>query len=179
MAKNQMKYNQKEGECRWSSSLIGKAVDCDFNIEVIKNLGNGIKLVKLKKGTDLYHKTFLARGIPWWKDQWPQNTELGGIFFTTPNHTRNISGMYSLTYRTKSDINMVYIQNITKIFNSNVGYDFITKVYQRVLEEFDERGIKISGYIGCNECEIFINNEDIKNCVYKEPINIEDQSKYI
>ena len=75
---------------------------------------------------------------------------------------------------------MLYIQNITEKFNAHVGNDFIMSfMYSKVLEKFESQGYKISGYIGCNECEIFIKNEDVKNCVYKEPVKVEDQSKYI
>lgn len=166
------KFNQSKGECSWPTYLHTDNIvsDCRFPIEDLdvleQNARGTIKIVRLPAETTIYHKTMSINKHKWWENFHPINTHIGGIFFSTSKKhiERNIHGTHILEYKTLKDIELVYIQNIYKYCGAMNGDDFIKKCYPALLKQLEkESEYDIKGYIGCNECELFIDNKNISS----------------
>lgn len=168
-------YNIKNDECRWPIYLHDRVVqDCNFDYDIVYN-GKQCNIVRLKKGTVLYHTTFSGVRGNWWNESFPSNTVRGGVFFnSSAEHQFQHAGTHQLVYETKCDMYLIFIRNIHSTFGKMTGNEFVTDPkYKMLLDDVERKhDIKISGYMGCNECEIFIHNQDVKNCIYKKPKNV-------
>lgn len=177
-------YNLKNNECRWPVNLIGSRVEnCGFHYDVIYDQNN-IKVVKLNKNSFLYHKTFIEVGKEssgWWLTDWPPPRYIGGLFFNQSEiHQSLHPGTHQLKYETKCEVQLLYIQNLTTQFKKTVGNDFVLSIeFKNLIQSLEKDGIKIDGYMGCNECEIFIFNNTLKRCIYKKPREVKDVRSYI
>lgn len=179
----QKKYNVGQGECRWPIFLHDRvAENCNFKFELVDQV-EGIQIVKLPAGTSLYHTTMVASvDAFWWKETFPFNATIGGVFFTSSQkHQTQFSGSHMLEYKTKHVLYMIFVQNITTTFGAAVGNEFITSfAYGQLVQTIEDKlHIKISGYMGCNECEIFIHNGDIKSAIYRNPTKVVNKLMYI
>ncbi len=177
----QNRFNLEEDECKWPIFIHGRPVkDCNFKFKIISK-NNNYDVVMIPKGTLLFHTTI--KGIKngkWWDAYFPRDTTTGGVFFNQNEcHQGLHTGNIILVYKTKCDIYMLFIRNIYKNLKFSVGSDMVPHPEYRMLVDKvqSEKELKISGYMGCNECEIFIHNEDIERCIYKKPIK--EQSKMI
>lgn len=182
-------YNREEGECRWPINVFGKVTsDCNFEYEVLDKFGN-IVVVNLPKGTKLYHSTQMFEGgskekgpSGWWTTRYPFNSEFGGCWFTSQlifaqNFT---SKTHTLEYTTKCDTTLVFVQNLSSFGSGVAGFEFVKKFLPPVLEKCMEKGYEPQGYLGCNECEIFLFNGQISTCLKKKPkVVAERSSAYI
>ncbi len=146
--------------------------DCSFSYRpIMKN--KKYDIVMLPRGTFLYHTT--TKGIEkdkWWEKYFPRDTTKGGIFFNqSEKHQGLHTGDTILMYKTKCDIYMLFVQNIHKQLNFAVGNDMVPHPEYKLLIQkvANDHNLKIAGYIGCNECEIFIHNEEVETCLYKKP----------
>ena len=166
-------------KCKWRTRL-GSSVkkDCGFVFDVIEEKDN-YKIVVLPKNTKLYHITvgnLRYNNQNWWENSWPFNTVRGGIFFTPSEEHLPVNGNFKLVYETKKQIPLIYIDNLKK-HNSRNGNEFICGNFSSLLRENEK--YDILGYISCNECELFLLNNYIKDCIYKKPKEIKDISKFI
>lgn len=170
---SQNRYNLKEGECRWPTFIHGGNVkNCEFDYEIVGKINSNMAVVTLRKGTPLFHSTIGRNGDNWWTISKPKNTQMGGAFFDAGiTHTTLRTGNYILQYKLKCDINLLFIRNIYKEFKTSVGNVLVKspKFYMKMEELEKEYDLKFDGYMGCNECEIFIFNNVIEKCVNKKP----------
>lgn len=174
----QKNLNKNKGECRWPKFIHGTPVlDCNFEYDIISQHEN-YNIVELPKGTKLYHTTFTSPITgKWWKKTIPVNKNLGGVFFTSSETHQSLhSGTHMLVYETKCDIKLVYIQNLNKNFDMATGNDFVKSFHYSKIKVQEP---SIYGYMGCNECEIFLENSVIKKCIYVNPIEVIDKQKFI
>lgn len=180
----QAAYNLQPGECRWPTHLAGNDVqNCNFGFKPVAS--GEYQVVELPPGTTLYHTTFAslrAVGTPWWDTMPPTNTTSGGVFFTSSrDHQSAVNGTHLLEYVTDCSLYLLYIQNLSAQLGFAVGNDFVrSSQYPRVLDDIQrEDGITVAGYVGCNECEIFLHNEDIRRCVATPPVAVVPKSTYM
>lgn len=176
----QNRYNLND-ECIWPIFIHGESIkDCNFKFEIL-NKNKQFDIVKLPKDTLLFHTTIQGvKKDKWWLKYHPRDTNKGGIFFNpSEDHQGLHTGDTILIYKTKCDVYMLFINNIYKKLGFAVGNDMVPNFkYKMLLKNAENKyKLKISGYIGCNECEIFIHNEDIEQCVYKNPIK--EKAKFI
>lgn len=168
----QYKFNRKEGECRWPTVLTGGNVqDCRFDdFEVIEDYGNGIKVIVLPKGTLLYHKYSPGPTSTFKKDE--PTHKRGGLFFNIRQDVQRMHfGTRQLIYKTPKDLNLVYVQNISSIFNYRVGEDFVKDIFKILKRKLEEQlNVSIDGYMGCNECEVYIINKETKKLKLEKEI---------
>lgn len=122
-----------------------------------------LKVVTIKKGTKLVHGQN-SKG----KDL---GLSKGGSFFTANAQTNPHLGTkrYTATYEVTSDIKVFYVWNLY-VFAAQedeeanyVGNNFVERngLYRNILSKmgaafFGLRRAYIWGYMGCNECEIFL-----------------------
>lgn len=188
-------FNREKNECRWPTELRRNDIvsNCNFNIEDLQTLestndGN-LKIVKLPKGTKIYRKTSerrIKKGKEitierLWETQYPVNPKRGGVYFSTsvPHIHKNINGTHLLEYKTKKNIYLAYVRNINQYCNAIHGNDFISNpnCYLQLLKRIQrESQYKVSGYIGCNECELFLHNEIIPGLIDMKPLNVYEYS---
>ncbi len=167
--------NENLDSCKWyTNRFLKNAKDCRFRVrdEGVHDTSLGkIPTVFLPKGTKLYRK---ASGMnKWWEKQFPSNIVSGGVWFTsTEEHAGWLPGTIVLEYQLKKEIVLYFIQNLNKFGlggGKMTGNDFI-QTYGKFLFENSE----VKGYMGCNECEIFVLDEDIPSAFHKIPRVISD-----
>lgn len=184
------KFNLYDGQCEWPIYLHTDNIvsECRFPIEDLKvfekNEYGTIKIVKLPKGTSIYHKTraglanmnMNVKSTEWWNKSFPSNKSLGGVFFSTSKKhiERNIGGTHILEYKTKRPVMLIYIQNIYKFCGAPDGNVFVKHCFPSVLKQLEiESDYNVEGYIGCNECELFLNENSISSIIPMEPVKID------
>ena len=180
----QNKFNLRDDKCEWPTHIHNDATvrGCDFKFKLIHKLENGAAIVKLPKDSTLYHTTISnVKSEPWWINTYPNNQSRGGVFFTQSlAHQAGINGTHTLTYKTKRGLQLLFIRNITKKYGVRTGNDFLSSgLYKSLVYELEPKYGAIHGFIGCNECEVFINNEDVAARVIKKPLNVVDKRKFI
>lgn len=171
-------YNQNESECRWPYDVFGNVADCEFKYEVLHKDGE-FWVVKMPKDTPLYHSTQLLGGKGWWDTNYPFDSSTGGVWFTSNfRHSRNFTTKtHTLVYPLKQDLVLVFVWNLSKTFGEGVrGYEFVSRFYAPIKEKLKTQGIDVSGYLSCNECEVFIENDAIPNVLDKGPAILAQRS---
>lgn len=173
------KYNQVDDECCWPTSLgSAKCVPCDFsdidmvqpsNRDELSIFGSKIDfdllnevllkyqiiLTIIKQGTVLSHGT-LSPSKEWWKYTVPKGDM---VWFTTgKKHQKNIAKSHILKYIVKRPLLCFYERNIGKKYGVTNGHQYYQKIYPRLKRDMQSSGIRIDGYVGCNECEIGLEN---------------------
>jgi len=175
--------NTNVGECKWMA--LSGVRECNFNFETVieRATSKNDDVVLLPQGTKLYNATQILSN-DWFRTRYPSNTENGGVWFTsTLDHAKNISYYtHILEYTTKEDLILLYIHNLKKYGDVKTrGYEFVRKHYRDIFFHIQETtGYKIQGYIGCNECEIFIENSQLPKTLEKIPtVAFQRSMKYI
>lgn len=90
-----------------------------------------------------------------------------------------------LQYTTTCPMFVLYIHNLATDLGFAVGNDFVAshqyaQLIDRATQQLPkELNAAISGYIGCNECEVFLHNGDIRHCVTSHPTTITEKISYI
>lgn len=175
------------GECRWISSLVGKVDQCNFILEavdVFEIQDKKVVLVDIPEGTKLYHATFIPMGgDKWFETQMPFDSGKGIVWFaSTPMHSSVINHTHILEYTVEEPLRMVFERNIAISYADKgvtKGYDYLPILAMTQIKLKELFGQKIDGYIGCNECEIGIFNDSIKEKLSKHSVFREKSLAYI
>jgi hypothetical protein len=166
-------FNRNPSECTWPAGPLLKNTPCNFNFTTVKKSAN-FDIIELPKGTLLYHATKIL-SEKWYESQFPLNTTYGGVWFaSTPEHALNFtSATHILKYTLTQNVNLIFIRNL-KSRGADKGYDYTKSIYRYDKEISKE--YHISGYIGCNECEIFLENGEIKQVLGITPQIVKERS---
>lgn len=186
--KKQEKYNRKEGECCWPTTIgSNKCKPCDFSrvtyqpetIDELKLFGDvdinklnsvlgkyNLVFSILRKGAIIGHSTLSPKNS-WWNTQtYPKGNM---VWFTvSKKHQKNIPKTHTLYYKVNKNILCFYERNIWEKYGVNTGQEYYDRVYNRIHREVLQCGLNINGYIGCNECEIGLT--DLSNILTLEHI---------
>jgi len=152
-------------ECRWVDNPLKLVFrPCKFKVDsYIKTDEYTIKILPADSHlkTLVYYDTF--KNNQWFTKKLPEDDVNGGIWFGTLNlHNFLPCKNLLLGYKTIKPMYLVFIYNLARKYNTK-GFGFVQGIYQQLKEKiYRNEGIEIAGYIGCNECEIFIENEFIK-----------------
>lgn len=181
-------YNMTNGECRWPYDVFGNVGTCSFKPSMVYDSGKGYSIYVLEKGTEIYHSTVAIGGAKWWENRYPFSSSEGGTWFTsTDKHAKNFTTKsHVLKYTIVRDIYLIFIQNISKYTDvvGLSGFEFVARHYAILKEkaklEWGATVPEIDGYLGCNECEIFIENDEIEKHLGDQPeIIFQRDSSYI
>jgi hypothetical protein len=170
-------YNQTEDECRWPYNVFGQVAECEFRYEVLEKTRD-YWVVKVPKETVLYHSTQVLGGKHWWTEVYPLDSAHGGVWFTsTDKHALNFTTKtHILVYLLKEEATLLFVRNLTS-FGENVrGYEFVSRYYAPIKDQLREQGYQIQGYLSCNECEVFIENDEIPKVLLMEPALLSQRS---
>ena len=184
---NYLRFNKEVDECRWISSLVGRVSNCDFvleGIDVVEVNGKELVIVEIPTGTKLYHATFIPPGKEkWFETLMPFDSGKGLVWFaSTSIHSSIINHTHMLEYTVDKPLTMVYEKNIAITYaNKRVtkGYDYLPILMGHMMKLASEFDINIDGYIGCNECEIGILNDSVKEKLSKYELHSEKSLSYI
>lgn len=168
-------FNIHEDECRWPIDRFGNIVrDCNFQFEPLEIelqiRKKNFPLVRLPAGTKIYHATIGDQ--EWWKTGYPRNKQYGGTWFTsTQAHSGNFgNATHVLEYELQEDATLLFVHNLATIESNLSGYNFVTKYLPYVRERLQsEHNISLDGYVGCNECEIYLSNNSIRQLLHTNP----------
>jgi hypothetical protein len=172
-------FNQSEDECRWPFNVFGQVADCEFNYQVLEQ-NKDFAIVKFSKDNVLYHSTQVL-GKPttfWWENSYPASSADGGAWFTsTPRHAMNFtSKTHTLVYVLKRDAILIFVRNL-EIFGEGVrGFEFVSRYYTQLKNKGEDTGHQIDGYLSCNECEVFLENDKIPEVLEKNPAILMERS---
>lgn len=162
------KLNKNPNECRWYTLNIGdgKIKNCNFNY-VIKDYKN-FKITTIPTNTELYHTSKTPRSLPLEPKDW-SNKKL--VWFTPSKAHLNIHlPEIIIKTKTKSKINLLFIQNLKLDLNINSGFNIFPKLIILCKKIKELYNIEIDGYIGCNECEIGLFNTSLNKLFYPPKI---------
>lgn len=85
------------------------------------------------------------------------STIKGSWFASTIDHAKNIKHTYMLEIELKEDLTLLFIQNIATSYPVKKGINLFAlgNPYMKNIEVLKTK-YSIDGYVGCNECEIFV-----------------------
>ncbi len=173
-------YNQGEGECRWPFNVFGQVEECSFTYDTVKE-EKSYAVIKMPKGIVIYHSTQILGGATaskkgWWETRFPSDTAHGGVWFTsTARHADNFTTKtHTLAYTLVKDMYLIFVQNLSAFGPGVRGYEFVSKTYALLKANSEE--YPIVGYLSCNECEIFIENDALEEVVAMPPQIIKERT---
>jgi hypothetical protein len=181
--------NRDNDECRWPTDIKGNVIkDCNFRFTKKLVLPNGVSIVKMPRGTKIYHAITQNPAEPsaWYnhyETQAPKPRRGSAFFTSTLLHTGNFTRKtHVLEYELSKPILLIYEHNLgVKYNNTNLrGNDYMKDILPKYIEYLKkEYKIDVVGYAGCNECEIALINNAVEDVIKMPPkLMLEIQKKF-